>query len=240
MCLVVILLNSKSVQLSQQDRIYIQRFLNDWHVDKTQEEVHQNFETELSFISLIQDSVLSHITGEQIPHVYFGNVCYYYRNRQGICYDRAILIEKILLFFHFPFRHVYIYFGENQQPGVTDFFKKEVKSHAGIEVKTQKGWMAIGTNANWLGIKGNGQLLTFFGLRKELSSTNGNPNLEKPASFGSDFWKEAGYKFRIIYGIYSRHGDFFTGQTSVDSTSLFTGRRHFLPDYNLRMLMYNL
>lgn len=237
---IVILLNSKSIELSKEDRVYLHRFLNDWHINEISPDVHKNFETELAFISRIQDSILSNITGEQIPHVYFGNVRYYYQKKQGICYDRAVLMEKILLLYHFKFRHVYIYFGNGAKPAVTDFLRKNITSHAALEVKTKKGWMAIGTDVNWLGISKNGQVANYYEVRKELEASAGDPHWQKPGTTGSNAWKIAGYHFRIIYGIYSRHGDFFTGASTTNSTSLFTNKRHFLPDYNCRMLLYNL
>jgi hypothetical protein len=235
----IFLLNSKSIELTKEDRTYIRRFLNVWHIQSTPAEVHQNFGTELRFISRIQDSVLTDITGEQIPHVYFGNVRWYYENRQGICYDRAVLLEKLMLFYHFSFRHVYLYFGEQKTPDLAEFFKEHIKSHAALEVKTKRGWMAIGTNDNWLGITAAGQLMNYFDVRKQVNITKGGPIGEKPTTIGGSIWGLTGYNFRIIYGVYSRHGDFFTGASSTNSTSLFTGKKHILPDYNWRMLLYN-
>jgi hypothetical protein len=234
------LLNSKSIELTKEDRAYIQRFLNEWHIHSNPTEVHQSFEAELHFISRIQDSVLTDITGEQIPHVYFGNVRWYYEKRQGICYDRAVLMEKILLLYHFPFRHVYIYFGEEKTPELTDFFKQHITSHAALEVKTKKGWMAIGTDANWLGVTKSGELMNYFDVRRKVEASKGEPAGEKPITIGGNVWTQASYRFRIVYGVYSRHGDFFTGASSTNSTPLFTDKKHILPDYNWRMLLYNL
>lgn len=235
----ILFFNSESIELSQNDKVYLRRFLSDWQIQARPENVHRDFESEYHFISIIQDKVLANLTGEQIPHAFFGNVRYYYQNRQGICYDRAVLIEKILLLYHFPFRHAYLYFGKNRTPSMTDFFKTQLKSHAALEVNTEKGWMAVGTNANWLGIDSNGKPLDFHALSQELRSSQGNPHLLKAGSSGTSFWKVPGYHFRILYGLYSRHGDFFTGDTANGSRSLFTGHRHVLPDYNLRMLLYN-
>jgi hypothetical protein len=234
------LLNSKSVALTADDKVFLQRFLNDWNIHTTPPEVHCSFETELHFISLIQDSVLSDIKGEQIPHLYFGNVRYYYEKRQGICYDRAVLLEKLLLLYHFPFRHVYIYFGEQESPRAIDLFKEHMTSHAALEVSTKKGWMAVGTDANWLGITADGRLMNYFSVRKQFEVTKRDWLGQKPITIGSNLFSKRKYKFRIVYGIYSRHGDFFTGASSANSTSLFTNKKHVLPDYNWRMLLYNL
>jgi hypothetical protein len=218
----------------------MQRFLKEWNINTNPTQVHQNFETELQFISRIQDSVLSDITGEQIPHAYFGSVRWYFEKRQGICYDRAVLLEKLLLLYGFPFRHVYIYFGERKPPEFTDFFKKHITSHAALEVKTKKGWMAVGTDGNWLGLTRDGRPINYFEVRKELEGTKGEATGKKPITIGGNVFKSTGYRFRIVYGIYSRHGDFFTGASSTNTTSLFTNKKHILPDYNWKMLLYNL
>ena len=238
-CFIILFFNSESIELSQQDKIYLRQFLNDWQISVIPQEVHKSFESEFNFISAIQDRVLSNVTGQQVPHAFFGNVRYYYQSRQGICYDRAVLLEKFLLLYHFPFRHVYLYFGDKMNPSLSDFFKTNLKSHAALEVKTLKGWMSIGTNANWLGVGGSQKLLDFYDLRRELVATKGVPRLQKTPSIGTPFWKVPGYQYAIIYGVYSRHGDFFTEDTINGGRSLFTGQRHFLPDYNLRMLLYN-
>lgn len=235
----VCLLNSKTVKITGEDKLYLDRFLNDWNIHLSASQVHNNFESELKFISIIQDSVLNNITGEQIPHAFFGDVHYYYQKKQGICYDRAVLLEKFFLLYNFRFRHLYIYFGDGRRPSVTDFFKKHIHSHAALEVKTDKGWMAVGTNANWLGVSEDGRLETYQEVRKKLEATKGNPRWQKKITIGAGVWKIAGYHFRFIYGVYSRHGDFFTGASTTDSTSLFTDKHHFLPDYDFSMLLYN-
>jgi hypothetical protein len=236
----IFLFNSKSIYLTKEDRTYMQRFLKEWNINTNPTQVHQNFETELLFISRIQDSVLSDITGEQIPHAYFGSVRWYFEKRQGICYDRAVLLEKLLLLYGFPFRHVYIYFGERKPPEFTDFFKKHITSHAALEVKTKKGWMAVGTDGNWLGLTRDARPINYFEVRKELEATKGEPAGQKAITVGGNVFKSTGYRFRIVYGIYSRHGDFFSGASSTNSTSLFTNKKHILPDYNWKMLLYNL
>jgi hypothetical protein len=236
----IFLFNSKSIYLTKEDRTYIQLFLNEWQLHTSPSKVHKNFQTELQLISRIQDCVLSDITGEQIPHAYFGNVRWYFENRQGICYDRAVLLEKLLLLYGFPFRHVYIYFGERKPPEFKDFFKKHITSHAALEVKTKKGWMAVGTDGNWLGLTRDGRPINYFEVRKELEGTKGEATGKKPITIGGNVFKSTGYRFRIVYGIYSRHGDFFTGASSTNTTSLFTNKKHILPDYNWRMLLYNL
>ena len=78
---IVILLNSQSIKLTKEDRVYLHRFLHEWNISIMPTKVHNNLQSELAFISRIQDSVLSDITGEQIPHAYFANVRYYNRLR---------------------------------------------------------------------------------------------------------------------------------------------------------------
>lgn len=233
--LLLVFYNNQHISINNSDRYYLELFLQKWHIAQTPQTVHRSFDNELNFISTIQDSVQSEMQLVKIPHQYFGNVRFYYENHKGFCYDRAILLEKLLNYYNFSFRHVYIYFGTNGSPATfIDFFKKKRPSHAALEVLTRRGWMAVGTNANWLGLTANNQLLTFGQLRERLNQ--GILKFRKMVTLGVPFWNENNTKFRFIYGLYSRHGDFFTNH-SVQKSAF--GFPHFLPDYNLRMLLYN-
>jgi hypothetical protein len=235
---VVVCYNSQSIRLSDRDKEYLLKFQHDWHLNASEEQIHKDFDSELRFISTLQDSVVAHIRQQEIPHRFFGDISFYYNNRKGFCYDRAVLMEKFFTLYHFPFRHTYIYFGKDtREPGPLGFFQKDVNSHADIEVKTKKGWMALGTNANWLGLTTSGEVLTFPGLRNQIKK--GNLQLKHPMTEGESFWTGKGSNYRFIYGIYSRHGDFFSHTNENLSSSLVQPPFHIFPDYNLKMLLYN-
>jgi hypothetical protein len=230
--------NSQSINISHRDKEYLLKFQHDWHLSASETDVHKDFNTEVNFISLLQDSVVAEIKHEEIPHRFFGDISFYYNNRKGFCYDRAVMMEKFLILYHFPFRHTYIYFGKDgKEARLKDFFERGATSHAALEVKTKKGWMAMGTNGNWIGITANGELLTFASLRNELMK--GKLEFKKQMTEGEAFWIGKGSNYRFIYGIYSRHGDFFSHPKENLSSSLMEAPFHILPDYNLTMLFYN-
>jgi hypothetical protein len=236
--IVLLCYNSQSIHISDRDKEYLLNFQHDWHLNASVADVHKDFKSEINFISQLQDSVVAEIKQEEIAHRFFGDISFYYNNRKGFCYDRAVLMEKFFTLYHFTFRHTYIYFGKDgKQPGLMGFFRKDVNSHAGIEVKTKKGWMAMGTNGNWLGLTTSGEVLTFSGLRNLIRK--GNLNLKQPMTEGQAFWIDRGSNYRFIYGIYSRHGDFFSHPNEKLSSSLVQSPVHLLPDYNLKMLFYN-
>jgi hypothetical protein len=159
----------------------------------------------------------------------YGNVRFYYQNRYGFCYDRVILMEKIFLYFNFDVRHVFVYYTENtgtpEEASFSHFFKKGTGSHALTEIKTSKGWMVIGSNADWIGLDPTGRPFTIKGLKETLYKTGVVP-LKRQPLYGICFWTRQP-RFRYVYGVYSRHGGFLPPHNAV-------------PDYNFRMLLYNL
>lgn len=98
--------------------------------------------------------------------------------------------------------------------------------------------MLIGSNSNWIGLDSSGKLLTIKDLNNELLSNN--LHLEKNVTIGvRPFWTTQP-KFKFVYGIYSRHGDFFSNQDQqLSESTIQSTESHVLPDYNLKMLFYN-
>lgn len=233
---VLFLYGNKSVFNSQVDIQYIQKFVKDWQLNPNVQSVHQNFETEINFIHALQESVVLNVKSEEIALSCFGDVPYYYKNLKGLCYDRAVLMEKILSYYGFSFRHIYAYFGKNgEMPSKLSIFKKGLASHALFEVKTKKGWMVMGTNADWIGITNKNEVLTIKELREKAKL--GTLDLKYKEHTIDPFWKVSGANFRFIYGLYSRHGNFFSNSNMKSSSIL--PNIPLLPDYNSRMLFYN-
>jgi hypothetical protein len=224
--LVSLLTINRSPNLSHSDRSYIDSFFKEFKLENNPVSIHKSFDSELDFISKLQDVAILHIEQTEVPHKYFGDIEYYFKQRKGFCYDRAIFMEKIFKLFKFDFRHIYIYFPSMNQKetAISNFFKKGTKSHALLEVKTKKGWMLIETNCNWLGLKSNKELLTVESFN-ELKINQNTIDFYKNPSCGIPFWKRYN-SFRYIYGFYSRHGDFFS-------------RSSIIPDINLKMLLSN-
>ena len=111
-------------------------------------------------------------------------------------------------------------------------------SKAMLEVETKKGWMVVATNGNWLGIDPQDNPLTIHDVRDQLKADN--LKLKKPNYYGAYFFEpfRIPSNFLITYGIYSRHGQFLrNGPIEKPLNSI--GIKSKLPDYNLRMLLYN-
>lgn len=143
---------------------------------------------------------------------------------KGSCFDNSRTLEKALIHMGFRTRHVAVY-AKHDRNFFQTFFTQHPYSHATTEVKTQKGWMIVDSNYPWLGKDKNGEIYNMRTLMREIR--NGNvPEWEKPLT-GSNmhwFYEEPVY---YVYGLYSRHGRFFPPY-------------NFIPDYNLRELLYNL
>lgn len=233
----ILFFNSKSISVSATDRNYIHAFANEWRLTSNKDSIHKDFNSEVQFIKTLQDSVITNVKHKEIAHRYFGDMAFYFQRRQGFCYDRAALMEKILSFYGFAYRHAFLYFSaDSSAPSQIGFFKRGIPSHALFEVKTKKGWMAVGTNNNWFGLTDNDEALDIPQTRKRVKEKC--LNLKYPCTIGEPFWKTMGENYRVVYGVFSRHGDFFEKDVKKEA-SLFSGRFHILPDYNLRMLLYN-
>ena len=233
---IILLCSNRSVTNTESDVHYIKEFSKTWNLTANADSIHSSFEAEVQFIRCLQDSVICKIVHTEIPHKYFGDLSYYYNNRKGFCYDRSVLMEKILSYYRFPFRHIYLSFGSgDSKPSLFDLLKKSTTSHALFEVKTVNGWMAVGSNANWIGITPDGKLLTITDVREKLQ--RGTMALKYKFDNTRVFWKEKGSNFTVVYGLYSRHGDFFNNDKSTTASILSSPG--FLPDYNLRMLLDN-
>ena len=236
--LTAFIFDSKPV-VSKEDRQYISLFLKEWNISSSPADVHKDFESEYSFISRVQDSVVGKICHAYVSTEDVGSVKKYYELRHGFCYDRAVMLEKFFLYYGFAIRHIYVYYrSDDAVPDRSDFFKKGLRSHALVEVKTKRGWMVVGTNSNWLGVQKDGQVLSIFDVRAKLSEDN--LSLLKKSDRGVHFFEglKSRSRFKILYGVYSRHGDFFRSGL-VESAFNYAGIHCRIPDYNLRMLLYN-
>ncbi len=237
--LFALLLNA-SLQVSPNDKKYIEYFLKDWKLDKSLGKVHQSFETQLAFISRLQDSTISQFDHSEIAPSVSTNMEYYYSQRKGLCFNRSFFQEKILKYAGFKTRHLYIYFTEDSTPTRSrDVFNRRLLSHAMFEVKTKKGWMAVDTNGNWLALDENQEPMTLGELRERLMEDR--LQLAKLPTKGTVFFNQlpVKYNFRFLYGIYSRHGEYLNSGTVE---SMFNNSAFFrsTPDYNLREFFYNL
>jgi hypothetical protein len=224
--------------VTKTDRAYIDSFLTEWKIPVEPDSIHNSFDKEIDFISTIQDSALQSIRHEMIKYNQVGDCKIYYTGRKGSCYDRAFFMEKIFSSYGFPIRHLYLYYKADNAPIATlDIFNKGLTSHAMLEVKTKKGWMLVGTNGNWLALDQQKNPLKIQQVRELLKKGEFTPY--KKRSIGITFYETfpVPSNFKVIYGVYSRHGEFL--QSPIEKGLKSIGIPTFLPDYNLRMQLYN-
>ncbi len=224
--------------VTKTDRAYIDSFLTEWKIPVEPDSIHNSFDKEIDFISTIQDSALQSIRHEMIKYNQVGDCKIYYTGRKGSCYDRAIFMEKIFSSYGFPIRHLYLYYKADSTPITTlDIFNKGLTSHAMLEVKTKKGWMLVGTNGNWLAMDQQKNPLNIQQVRELLKKGEFTPYKER--NIGVTFYEtfQMPSNFKAIYGFYSRHGEFL--QSPIEKGLNSIGIPSFVPDYNLRMLLYN-
>ena len=135
----------------------------------------------------------------------------------GLCYDKSYALEILLEQLGFKTRHVCIYDNPEGTTWIKDLSTRGILSHACTEVLTKRGWLAIDPNFAWMAFDKNGN----------------------PISLASDdLWEDANnflspppypiytQDHHIVYGLYSRHGQFFKPYNKI-------------PDVNWRGLLYN-
>jgi len=236
----VFLLFNSSPGITTEDEKYLMTFLKEWEIELDRDQIHQSQDKEIAYLSRVQDSVMYSIRHFTIPFDSAGNVQCYYSTRKGLCFDRALLLEKFYTHAGFDVRHLYIYFnGRGEYPDRLDFFDKGLLSHAMFEVKTKNGWMAVGTNCNWLGQDQEGQPMTINVIREKLK--DGTLQMKKQYSYGLPFYNSLPQQdaFRYVYGIYSRHGQFLKSKP-LETLMNSMGLKCRFPDYNISMLFSNL
>ncbi len=199
-------------------------------------QLHRDFELERKFIESLQAHTFESLESKlyPIPTDSVGSMRFYFNQREGACYDRAIFMEKFLEIAGFDTRHLYIWFPPKEEKNSwTSLLKKKLHSHALLEVKTLRGWMVVETFTRFIAIDPNNQPYDIQKLR----SIQQDPNATDSAVKQVFPWYQESGGFQFVYGLYSRHGRFL--QSPFESLLRTAGIPSILPDYNLRMLLYN-
>jgi hypothetical protein len=223
-------------RVTRTDRVYIDSFLSIWKMKIDPAQLHRDFELERKFIESLQAHTFESLESKlyPIPTDSVGSMRFYFNQREGACYDRAIFMEKFLEIAGFDTRHLYIWFPPKEEKNSwTSLLKKKLHSHALLEVKTLRGWMVVETFTRFIAIDPNNQPYDIQKLR----SIQQDPNATDSAVKQVFPWYQESGGFQFVYGLYSRHGRFL--QSPFESLLRTAGIPSILPDYNLRMLLYN-
>ena len=116
----------------------------------------------------------------------------------GCCFDRARFIEKALGHYGYTTRRAALY---SRRYGLPGLLTRRIDSHAGTEVRTARGWLAVDSVQSFILMTRDGRPLRFADYD---DPAPGRP-VERPGP-GHDF--EFDRPFYVIYGLYSRHGGF--------------------------------
>jgi hypothetical protein len=124
----------------------------------------------------------------------------------GLCYDRSRSIEKLLRLAGFQVRHVFIVSANNISVPILALFISG-HSHAMTEVRTARGWMLVGSNTTWIGKNDDGSVISIVDFARHDAAANTSAGKKAPDIIRNPFI--------YIYGLYSRHGDFYPPYYSV-------------------------
>jgi hypothetical protein len=182
------------------------------------------FEDQIRFIRQLQVAAISMLPQDAgIPNGKPREPADLLKASSGLCFDRSRLIEKALLLQGFRTRHAYLFRGPNgKNVRWRDLFANHVSSHAVCETFTTRGWIVVGTNNGFLSLDENGKVWQLSELAGQVMHSNIRWRLPL-VGVPNEFWT---LNFKVVYGLYSRHGMFFAPFVPV-------------PDFNLAELLEN-
>lgn len=209
--------NEVDNSITEEDKVFITKYLENISPLNS----NRRYKEELEFITKAQSSVFKVAPyNEGIPFNAEREPKDVYLASKGLCYDRSRVIEKILAFSGFDTRHISLYSTKNTNSPFRSLSTPNISSHAITEVLTQRGWLVVDSNDQWLSIDTQGNPVS---IAKIKLSTEGSGEISWRQKAPTRIYKEP---FVFIYGLYSRHGKFYPPYT-------------FIPDVNYKELIQN-
>lgn len=169
--------------------------------------IHGSFDTQISFIKAVNNLLINKLKQKKHKKLSL-SVKKLLNTNYGVCYDRSFLLEKILKVYGFQTRHVYaVDLSEYSNSFIYNFFfVKNLPSHAISEVYTKQGWLIVDSSYNWISLDSNNNPVSFQKLKK-LKSIDWKYQPEDRVK--KMFYDTSLMRSYFIYGLYSRHGNFF-------------------------------
>ncbi len=207
--LTLYLMSAVERRITEEDRHYIELITE----RKPQRETFErlSYMEQIEFVAEVQSSVLAAApTNKKIPYGSSREPRDLYLARHGLCFDRSWVIEKILISNGFQVRHVSVYSADGLRVPWLVLAVPGIPSHALSEVSTSKGWLLVDSNRLWLSIDHNldpisVSTIQILGARNILWGDSRAPSPDP--IFQSPFVH--------VYGLYSRHGRFFSPYVPV-------------------------
>lgn len=212
----LLIVHNVSTKITPEDEIAVKKMVGD-----VENDVNRDFKREVLFIRHIQDAVLD--ASPTLLKIPLGQT----REPQdlldaghGQCSDRGRSIEKALRYYGFKVRFVSVFSRDKTFiPPETMAIDSgnDLRSHALVEVLTQKGWMFVDTNARWISLDSQGEPIS---LEAWNNIDNKDAFVWDDENQGEIYWLLR-RPFTIVYGLYTRHGQFYPPFTP------------YIPDINL-------
>jgi len=142
----------------------------------------------------------------------------------GQCSDRGRTIEKALRMYGFTVRFVSVFSRDKTfTPPETMAIDSgtDLRSHALVEVLTDKGWLFVDTNERWIALDIDDNPVS---LETWDNITNKDTFRWSQDNIGDIYWLLR-RDFSIVYGLYARHGRFYPPFTP------------YIPDINLQTMV---
>jgi hypothetical protein len=213
----VVLLHNVSKRPSESDLFVLPLYLNG--ISSPIDASDLSFEEQLFIINKLQQNMLSIAPEDKgIPEGQARGLQQLSFWGYGLCYDKSYALEILLEQLSFKTRHVSIYGNPEGTTWIKDLSTRGILSHACTEVLTNRGWLVIDPNFAWMALDKNGKPVS---LASDALWADSNNFLSPPP------YPIYTQDHHIVYGLYSRHGQFFWPY-------------NFIPDYNIRGLLYNL
>jgi len=219
---VVLFITNVSDRVTAEDKIYISKILSEFHVPPYTGGPH--FDQQIQFIHAVQKAVLQlSPRSAGIPYFHSREPKDLYESRSGLCYDRSRVIEKILRLNGFEVLHLSIYTRRPSKYRLIDLLSFPNNSHAISEVKTEKGWVVVDSNAPWISVAQDHHPVSIKTIEKEV---NIHPILWEP-QYQHALSPILQEPFIYVIGLYSRTGKLYPPFPAP------------LPNVNWKELLYN-
>lgn len=206
--------------LTFEDGVYIEKFLTAGGVDLSP--TLSDYPGQLAFVAAVQAAVVDSVApGHAIPFGHAREPRNVFTRGRGDCYDRSRVIEKTLRKYGLKTRHLALYSTRETKSKLVSLLTPGTPSHAATEVLTDRGWLVVDSNHKWLSLSSRNEPVSLSQIQRDVekisiewseSNASMNPIYREP--------------FTFVYGLYSRHGQFFPPYT-------------ILPDVNYSELVSN-
>lgn len=193
-----------SNEITSTDERYILRIMEEQGVQSLPAG-NRSFEEEVAFIKAVQQAVMH--TADRpgyIPEQSTREPGDLYERRYGVCYDLSRVVEKMLRYNGFKTRHISIFQHQDGSSALRTLSTRSVLSHALTEVFTQKGWLFVDSREPVIGLNAQGEPIDLERLREEglrVLDWDAHNVFSHPSFFDNNYL--------IVYGLYSRHGQFY-------------------------------